>query len=39
MIKGRGKEKGEIEETKRRGKETNILESKQKEQGISKKEN
>lgn len=39
MIKERGKEKGEIEEAKRRRKETNILERKQKEQGISKKKN
>lgn len=39
MIKERGKENGEIEEAKRRGKGTNILERKQKEQGISKKKN
>lgn len=39
MIKERGKENGEIEEAKRRGKGTNILEIKQKEQGISKKKN
>lgn len=35
MIKERGKESGEIEEAKG----TNILERKQKEQGISKKKN
>lgn len=39
MINERGKENGEIEEAKRRGKGTNILERKQKEQGISKKKN
>lgn len=37
--KGKRQGKGELEEAKRREKETNILERKQKEQGISKNKN